>query len=151
MEGIRVGDVAAGDLHLHLAEVVERFGRYTGTVARFTPEGPPVAFSPNVGRQIARIVHEALVNVRKHSNASRVTVRTNIEGTCWKLSIEDDGKGFPFAGRKALQELEALRQAPRTIAERVRIIGGTLTVESRPGFGSVVEVAVPLPGSTGAS
>jgi signal transduction histidine kinase len=147
MEGIRVGDGAAGDLPLHLGEVVERFGRYTGTVARFISEGPSVAFSPNVGRQIARIVHEALVNVRKHSNASRVTVRTNVEGTCWKLYIEDDGKGFPFAGRKTLQELEALRQAPRTIAERVRIIGGTLSVESRPGFGSVVEVAVPLQGT----
>jgi signal transduction histidine kinase len=150
MEGIRVGDVPAGDLYLHLGEVVDRFGRYTGIVARFTSEGPPVAFTPNVGRQIARIVHEALVNVRKHSNANRVTVRADVEGTCWKLSIEDDGKGFPFAGRKTLQELEALRQAPRTIAERVQIVGGTLSIESRPGFGSVVEVTVPIQGAQGA-
>jgi signal transduction histidine kinase len=79
-----------------------------------------------------------------------VTVRADVEGTCWKLSIEDDGKGFPFAGRKTLQELEALRQAPRTIAERVQIVGGTLSIESRPGFGSVVEVTVPIQGAQGA-
>ena len=41
-------------------------------------------------------------------------------------------------------ELEAQRQGPRTIGERARIIGGELAVESRPGFGSCVEVVVPL-------
>jgi signal transduction histidine kinase len=147
MEGIRVGDVAAGNLYLHLSEVVDRFGRYTGIVARFVSEGPPATFTPNISRQIARIVHEGLVNVRKHSHAGHVTVNADVEDTGWKLSIEDDGKGFPFAGRKTLQELEALRLAPRTIAERVRIIGGTLSIESRPGFGSVVEVSIPLHGA----
>jgi signal transduction histidine kinase len=62
----------------------------------------------------------------------------------WKVSIEDDGQGFPFAGRRSQEELEALRQGPRTIGERVRIVGGTMVVESKPGFGARVEVAVPL-------
>jgi signal transduction histidine kinase len=60
------------------------------------------------------------------------------------VSIEDDGRGFPFAGRLTHDELEARRQGPRTIAERARIIGGSMAVESRPGLGSRVEVSVPI-------
>jgi signal transduction histidine kinase len=144
MEGIRVGDVEAGDLLHHLSEVVDRFGRYTGIAARFVSNGDSVTLTPHVRRQVARIVHEALVNVRKHSGANRVLVRADVDAAWWKVSIEDDGQGFPFAGRRSQEELEALRQGPRTIGERVRIIGGTMVVESKPGFGARVEVAVPL-------
>ena len=144
MEGIRVDDVGSGDLMQHLSGVVDRFSRYTGIVARFVSDGKPVPVGPHARRQMARIVHEALVNVRKHSGADRVLVRAEVDGASWKVSIEDDGRGFSFAGRLTHDELDAQRKGPRTIGERARIIGGHVTVESRPGFGSRVEVEVPL-------
>jgi signal transduction histidine kinase len=144
MEGIRVDDVGSGDLVQHLSGVVDRFSRYTGIAARFVSDGKPVPVGPHARRQIARIIHEALVNVRKHSGADRVLVRADVDGTFWRVSIEDDGRGFPFAGRLTQEELDAQRKGPRTIGERARIIGGHVTVESRPGFGSRVEVEVPL-------
>jgi len=147
MEGIRVDDVGSGDLAQHLSGVVDRFSRSTGIAARFVSDGKPAPLTPNARRQVARIVHEALVNVRKHSGADRVVVRADVAGTSWKLSIEDDGRGFPFAGRLTHDELEAQRQGPRTIGERARIIGGLVTVESRPGFGARVEIAIPLAGA----
>jgi signal transduction histidine kinase len=143
MEGIRVGDVESDDLLHHLGEVVDRFSRHTGIAARFQSDGGAASLSPHVCRQVARIVHEALVNVRKHSNARRVLVRADLDGASWNLSIEDDGRGFPFAGRLSQSELDAFHQGPRTIGERVRLIGGVMTVESKPGFGARVEVAVP--------
>jgi two-component system nitrate/nitrite sensor histidine kinase NarX len=146
MEGIRVGDVESGDLLHHLSELVDRFGRYTGIAARFVSNGGGGGgtLTPHVRRQVARIVHEALVNVRKHSGANRVLVRADVDRASWKVSIEDDGRGFPFAGRRSQDELDAIRQGPRTIGERVRIVGGTMVVESKPGSGSRVEVSVPL-------
>jgi signal transduction histidine kinase len=144
MEGIRVDDVETGDLVNHLNDVVDRFGRHTGIAARFVSDGRPAPLTPYARRQLARIVHEALVNVRKHSGADRVLVRASTDERFWKLSIEDDGRGFPFAGRRTHAELEALRLGPRTIGERARIIGGEISVESRPGFGSCVEIIVPL-------
>src|SRR5262249_28832887 len=144
MEGIRVDDVETGDLLRHLSDVVDRFSRHTGIAARFVSDGRPTPLTPYAGRQMARIVHEALVNVRKHSGADRVLVRAKVDDGVWKLSIEDDGRGFPFAGRRTQAELEVQRQGPRTIGERARIVGGEVTVESRPGFGSRVEIAVPL-------
>jgi signal transduction histidine kinase len=144
MEGIRVDDVGSGDLIQHLSGVVDRFSRYTGISARLVSNGKPDPLSSHVRRQIARIVHEALVNIRKHADADRVVVRTDSDGLAWKVSIEDDGRGFPFGGTLTHDELDAQRQGPRTIGERARIIGGLMTVESRPGFGSRVEVAVPI-------
>ena len=144
MEGIRVDDVGSGDLIQHLSGVVDRFSRYTGISARFVSNGQAVPLTSHARRQIARIVHEALVNVRRHSNADRVVVRIDTDRLAWKVSIEDDGRGFPFGGRLTHDELDAQRQGPRTIGERARIIGGLMTVESRPGFGSRVEVSVPI-------
>jgi signal transduction histidine kinase len=144
MEGIRVNDLVSGDLIQHLSGVVDRFSRYTGVSARFLSDGKPVSLSQDTRRQVARIVHEALVNVRKHSGADRVVVRVGLNAAAWKVSIEDDGRGFPFAGRLTIDELEAQRKGPRSIAERTRIIGGALIVDSRPGFGARVEVSVPI-------
>jgi two-component system nitrate/nitrite sensor histidine kinase NarX len=144
MEGVRVGD-ETNDLIRHLSDVVDRFGRYTGIVAKFvsTIDGTP-PFTSHVRREIARVVHEALVNVRKHSGAKRVEVRVGIEDGRWKLVIEDDGRGFAFAGRRSQEELDRTRTGPSTIAERVRGIGGMMAVESQPGRCTKLEVSLEL-------
>jgi signal transduction histidine kinase len=144
MEGIRVGDVQPADMLYHLSELVDRFSRHTGIAGRFISDGKVADLSAYSRREISRIVHEALVNVRKHSGADRVIVKAELVDGSWKLSVEDDGKGFPFGGRRSLAELELQRQGPRTIAERIRIIGGDLVVESKPGFGTRLEISIPV-------
>ena len=93
---------------------------------------------------MAQILHEALVNVRRHSGARNVFVRlTAVNGDC-RLSIDDDGCGFPFAGRFSQADLDATRKGPLVIKERVRLLGGELTIESDPGRGARLEIAVPI-------
>ena len=65
----------------------------------------------------------------------------------WKLVIDDDGKGFPFAGRFTLSELDELRRGPTVIKERVRAVGGNMVIESNPGHGSKLEITVPQKGN----
>jgi signal transduction histidine kinase len=144
MEEIRAGDSESEDLVAELADMVERFRRHTGITARFESRQPLNGVTLHVRREIARILHEALVNIRKHSNARRVLVRTDTRNGCWRLSIEDDGRGFPFAGRRSQGELDALRQGPRMIGERTRLLGGEMTVESKPGTGASVVITIPL-------
>jgi signal transduction histidine kinase len=144
MEEIRAGDSESEDLVAELADMVERFRRHTGITARFESRQPLNGVTLHVRREIARILHEALVNIRKHSNAKRVLVRTDTRNGCWRLSIEDDGRGFPFAGRRSQGELDALRQGPRMIGERTRLLGGEMTVESKPGTGASVVITIPL-------
>jgi signal transduction histidine kinase len=93
---------------------------------------------------VVQILLEALVNVRRHSGARNVFVRLATVNRDCRLSIDDDGCGFPFAGRLSQADLDASRRGPLVIKERVRLIGGELTIESDPGQGARLEIAVPL-------
>jgi signal transduction histidine kinase len=125
---------------------VERFERETGISARFVTDIDKLKMPDRVCRELLRIVQESLVNVRKHSRARHVLVRLASNSSQWSLTLEDDGKGFPFAGRLTQAELDQMGKGPMVIKERVRLIGGALTVESTPGTGSRLEVKVPKDG-----
>jgi signal transduction histidine kinase len=126
-----------------IGDTVERFQRETGISARFLTGIEELKMPQPMCREIARIVQEALVNVRKHSKATQVLVRFNASEDGWNLVIEDDGSGFPFAGRLNQLELDSVGKGPVVIGERVRLIEGELTVESNPGRGSRLEVSIP--------
>ena len=125
-----------------LAGLVERFRRDTGISARFISTGVSASLSPAKAIEMVRIVQEALVNVRKHSNARNVLVRLgNGSGGC-RLVIEDDGRGFEFAGRFSAVELDERHTGPAIIKERARVAGAELTIDSTPGSGSRVELVL---------
>jgi signal transduction histidine kinase len=127
----------------YLADEVARFEQQSGIAAHFVSEIDELSLSPHVCSEIARIVQEALVNVRKHSGAHTVLVRVSAPKGYWKFEIDDDGRGFGFAGRHSHADLEVGRKGPVVIKERVRAIGGRLAVESAPGQGARVEVWLP--------
>ena len=126
-----------------LGSIVDRFRRETGISARFISDSKEIVLPQHVAREVARIVQEALVNVRKHSHARSVLVRFAGQQGAWKLVIEDDGRGFEFSGRLSQAELNAARRGPLVLKERVRSIGGELAIESVPGHGARLEIAVP--------
>jgi signal transduction histidine kinase len=125
-----------------LALVVDKFRRDTGICARFVSDVRQIGLPRHLMYELTRILQEALVNVRKHSHARSVLVRFAAEDGLWKLMIEDDGRGFEFSGRLSQAELETAR-SPLVLKERVRSIGGELAIESIPGHGARLEVALP--------
>lgn len=143
MQQMKTLDVDSKRLLGLLADTVERFQRETGISARFTSELEELDMPQPVCRELARIVQEGLVNVRKHSGARQVLVRLGSRDGKWTIVIEDDGSGFPFSGRLTQGELDAIGKGPAVIKERVRLIEGELTVESNPGRGSRLEVNIP--------
>jgi signal transduction histidine kinase len=122
---------------------VSRFERDTGIAARFTTDLADITLPPRVCHELVRIVQEALVNVRKHGAAHHVMVRLAARDGRIRLEIDDDGRGFAFEGQLTHVELDALRRGPRVIKERVRAIGGELTVDSAPGRGATLRITVP--------
>jgi len=144
MHQMRPLDLGPDQLVPALDEFVQRFQRETGITARFVSQLDRVALPPHACREVARILNEALVNVRRHSGARNVFVGLETENRACHLSIKDDGCGFPFAGRLTQADLEAARKGPLVIKERVRLLGGELTIESTPGHGARLEIAVPL-------
>lgn len=143
MERMRPLDVGPDQLVGFLDDIVARFERDSGINSRFVCELERVPLPATVCREVARVVQEALVNVRKHSGAKDVVVRLKGEGAAWRLEIDDDGGGFGFSGRFTLEELEAARKGPLVIKERVRAMGGQLVVESYPGAGARLTIALP--------
>jgi signal transduction histidine kinase len=125
-----------------VADTVERFRRETGISAEFVSEIEKVDLPQKVCRELARIVQESLVNVRKHSGARHVLVRLAHRAGNVQLTVEDDGRGFPFSGRLSESELATTGKGPAVIRERVRLLAGELTIESNPGHGARVEVRI---------
>ena len=146
MQQMKAIDVDAQRLLGVLNDTVERFQRETGISARFVTDLENLDMPQRVCREILRIVQEGLVNVRKHSGARHALVRLGLSQAKWSLSLEDDGKGFPFTGRFNQDQLEEAGKGPMIIKERVRLIAGQLTVESNPGQGTRLEISVPRSG-----
>jgi signal transduction histidine kinase len=144
MEHMKPMEVGPDDLVDELADLVGRFQRETGISARFVSKLDHVELPAWACREIARIVQEALVNVRKHSGARNVFVRFgNDVADRTLLSITDDGRGLGFAGRRAHAERKGAHVGPGVISERVRLLGGDMVVESDPERGTQLEIAVP--------
>jgi signal transduction histidine kinase len=146
MQQMKAIDVDAQRLLGVLNDTVERFQRETGIQARFVTDLEELDMPQRVCREVLRIVQEGLVNVRKHSGARHALVRLASSPEKWSLTLEDDGKGFPFAGRYNQDQMEEAGKGPMIIKERVRLIAGGLTVESNPGQGTRLEISVPRSG-----
>ncbi|GAA3596453.1 sensor histidine kinase [Kribbella ginsengisoli] len=84
-----------------------------------------------------RLVQEALTNVVKHARACAVQVLVEVSATGIGVRITDDGQGFdpdsPADGRHGLVGM----------GERVRVHGGTLTINSHPGIGTTISALLP--------
>lgn len=97
---------------------------------------------PPEGRTILyRIVQEALANVRKHAQASSVSVLLEERDGGFSIRVEDDGVGFES---EDVGELPGHMGLPG-IRERAKLAGGTCRVHSAPGAGTTVEAWVPGP------
>ncbi|MGA7698124.1 MAG: ATP-binding protein, partial [Thermoguttaceae bacterium] len=87
---------------------------------------------------IYRIAQEALTNACKHSKSKKVTVTMTQEGQDIRLEVRDWGIGFDQeAIGKGHFGVEGIRQ-------RVRLLDGRLTIESKPEYGTLVQVVVPI-------
>ena len=101
----------------------------------------PTSLSGAAGIEVARIVQEALTNVRRHSGARRATVTLGAAGDEMWIEVEDDGRGFG-PGNSPGMGLTGMR-------ERALAIGGELEVHSEENVGTRVRLRVALPILTG--
>jgi signal transduction histidine kinase len=136
-------EVDARRLVEHLADMVERFRHRTGIQARLVCADDEVGLTPRACREVAGIVQEALANVRKHSGATSVVVRLERGAAGLRLAVDDNGCGLDFEGRLTQEQLDAQRNGPVIIKERVRALGGSLMLHSQQGFGTQLDITIP--------
>ncbi len=144
VRGMRPFDVSGEGFTTALSQLVASFQKDTGISATFLGAGGYESEDIKLGRELLKIVREALHNTLKHAGASRVAVGIECSNGDLEVLIQDDGDGFQFAGTYSLEELELLGIGPESIKKRVRSLGGDLVVESRPGLGAGLKIRVPL-------
>jgi signal transduction histidine kinase len=139
MSRIRPLQLGPDELLEYLTDHVEKFRLDTGIKARFFADMRQESLPPRMCNQVARLVQEALSNVRKHSGARRVDVRLIAGGGRWSLVIEDDGHGV---ARSHDAGSDAVRQSPvpAVIKECTRSLDADLTFDSVAGGGVRIEI-----------
>ena len=138
---LRLESEPAVSLRELMARYVDDFADRFGLRAEFECEGELPRLTPRAEAELLRIVQEALNNVVRHADATVVRVRAGVVDSHLQLLVSDNGIGFePSEVRKGRFGLASMR-------ERALIIGGELTIDSRPQDGTRIRVTVPL--STG--
>ncbi|ADP70763.1 multi-sensor signal transduction histidine kinase [Rhodomicrobium vannielii ATCC 17100] len=98
---------------------------------------------PTVETTLYRVVQEAITNIAKHAEATRVAVLLEANEKEVRLIIEDNGRGFS-PGERDQHGAPARRLGLLGIRERLSLVSGTLEVESSPGHGCTLFIVVPL-------
>jgi two-component system sensor histidine kinase DegS len=150
-EGLRevrsfIADLRPGKLEEQglVAALHEYIRRYRDTVTNpvhFEADSIP-RLPPEVEIVLYRIVQEALQNARKHARGAPVRVTLTLRKDRLYLSIRDEGPGFDLreVSRRAGRESWGLT----SMRERAELVGAQLTVITRRGAGTEVQVTMPL-------
>jgi signal transduction histidine kinase len=121
---------------------VDNFCERTGIAGSLEIRGDPDSLSSAQRITVFRAIQEALANIREHSGASSVEVRLRARRSAIEVQIVDDGTGFEVE-RALAKAAQRGRLGLVGMAERVRMLGGTFDVESRPGGPTVLKFTLP--------
>ena len=122
-----------------LQTLCQEFGKKEGKSTQVDTTSSPDQVPFDVAMCLYRVTEESLRNIQRHSGASSVQVRLAATDEGMRLSISDDGVGFDISQVQPARGVGLL-----SMEERVRLLKGSLRIESRPGGGTELEVLVPV-------
>jgi PAS domain S-box-containing protein len=123
-----------------LEQYCEEFQARSGIVAHFTSKNVPESVGPDVSSSIYHIAQECLRNVAKHSKAEEVFVEIEAVNDVLRLSVKDHGVGLMARPSQPRSGIGIV-----TIQERAHLVNGRVSIQSKSGEGTEVNVEVPLP------
>lgn len=134
--------------HASLPEVLTSLARNwseeNGVASSATITGHSRSLRPEIEVALLRAAHEALANVAKHAHAGQVMVTLSYMEDVVLLDVQDNGSGFDATQPPASSPGQPVSgfglKALRTRAEQ---LGGTLSIESTPGEGTTIALALP--------
>ena len=127
-------------LSVALREVCRQLSSQHRVAINLAADQPPQTLSEQVSLCFYRVAQEALSNAVKHSHSSRIELKLTNGGPTLCMQISDFGVGFD-------PEIQSNGLGLAAMQERLRMVGGTLRVDSRPGGGTqlVAEAAIAWP------
>lgn len=122
-----------------LIALCNRVGAQDGPSVRRELQGNLPALSPDVELVVYRIAQEGLTNALRHSGARSVTVALRADAEILTLRVADDGRGMPAHLPSGTAGIAGMR-------ERALLVGGRLSIASRPEQGTEVRLTIPVDG-----
>jgi signal transduction histidine kinase len=144
LRGMRPLEVDGSNLLAAARRAAELFQKDSGIPVTFVGGNTPVSLAPEVAQEVLQMLREALHNIQKHAGATRVAVAIERTPGGIEISVDDNGRGFNFAGTYSLEELELLKIGPASVKRRARSLNADLQLESRPGRGSGLKFRIPV-------
>lgn len=135
---LRAAPLEGRTLAQALQALAEEWSNKANVRVRFEASGGNYPLPQRVEAGLYRVAQEALTNAVQHADARAVTVELSMRADRVQLTVEDDGRGFDPS------QLPAGRYGLIGLNERVHLLGGTVDLQSSPGEGARVLVAVPL-------
>lgn len=126
-----------GDIDSALQETLQKFQHQTGLPTRLQVDGEGLPLPADVQVQVLHVVQEALSNVRKHADASHVSLDVH-KGEQWRFVVRDNGTGFDTA-----QQHGETHVGTKIMRERAERIGASVQIESQAGQGTTVTLTLP--------
>lgn len=121
------------------------FSEKQGIPIEFNHHHVPSSVPSDVALCLYRVVQESLRNVARHCEARKARVDLAADGEEIHLSISDPGVGFDLASARNAKGLGLI-----SMEERLRLVGGELSVDSAVASGTRIEARVPLRASPAA-
>jgi NarL family two-component system sensor histidine kinase YdfH len=118
-----------------IAQEVSRFSEATG-ISYTLDLMPTLTLSPLVGEHLTRCISETLSNIARHAKATHISLSFFQKGDTLDVQISDNGVGFDVESATKLMGHYGLLG----IRERVRLIGGSVDLDSKPGAGTTVSL-----------
>lgn len=125
-----------------LRQGLDEMASRAGLESEFIVEGPPRRLADDVELGLFRIAQEALRNVERHAAATAVVVTVRFAENGVMLQVEDNGAGFDAEGEQP-RLAERRHFGLLGMQERAALVGGRLSIASRPGGGTTVITTVP--------
>jgi PAS domain S-box-containing protein len=114
------------------------FGERQGMEIEFKSCGSPNSPPPEISLCVFRVLQEALHNAAKHSGVKRIDVQLREASGEIQLTVSDSGKGFDMA-----TAMQSRGLGVTSMQERVRLVGGTIVINSKEPGGTTIHVRVP--------
>lgn len=130
------------DLVSILEGLVIQHEELTGNSVKLTIEGELPSVALPVKISMYRILQEALSNAVRHGHAEQHAVTLSSDGASLSMTVWDAGSGFDVAS--VMQRPPEGHFGLEGMRERVRLLGGSFSIESAPGQGTEVRVKVPV-------
>ncbi|MGL6278931.1 MAG: sensor histidine kinase [Gaiella sp.] len=131
-----------------LHRMVDEFSARSGIEAELRLRGDAESLTAAQRIAVFRALQESLTNVREHAGASRVEIELRARRQSIEVRIVDDGHGFDVE-RALARAAQRGRLGLVGMGERVRMLGGTFAIDSRPGGPTTVAFTLPRDGGAG--